>query len=210
MSRVPPALTDDSPVINISSKDGLRTPAYLQGVTVVGKKGEFCLSSVQVRVMMDGGSAIILLGHRDVQEAQRRDDTTWERIASPNPSSVRSIKGVGPDATNDVLYWVRGTLNLGGVRVVSHDIPVVSGHSTLILGNDFATSGRALIDYAPGFDREGLPFDGTLELRNEGLVAHSAKIPFLCGGHPRADDSPRVVASVCPSPADAAGEFAGA
>ena len=61
--------------------------------------------------------------------------------------------------------------------------------------------------YAPGFDREGLPFDGTLELRNEGLVAHSAKIPFLCGGHPRADDSSRVVASVCPSPADAAGEF---
>jgi hypothetical protein len=78
---------------------------------------------------------------------------------------------------------------LGGVRVVSHDIPVVSGHSTLILGNDFATSGRALIDYAPGFDREGLPFDGTLELLNERLVAHSAKIPFLCGGHPMADDS---------------------
>ena len=39
VSRVPPALTDDSPVINISSKDGLRTPAYLQGVTVVGKRG---------------------------------------------------------------------------------------------------------------------------------------------------------------------------
>ena len=84
VSRVPPVLTDDSPVINISSEGGLRTPAYLQGVTVVGKKGNFCLSIVQVRVMMDGGSAIILLGHRVVQEAQRRDSTTWEHIASPN------------------------------------------------------------------------------------------------------------------------------
>ena len=146
---------------------------------MVGDKGEFSLSNVQVRVMLDGGSAIFLLGHRDVQDSLLRDSTTWNRISSPKASSVRSIKGVGPNARNDVLYWVRGTLNLGGVRVVGHDVPVVSGHSMLILGNDFATSGRALIDYAPGFDREGLPFDGTLTLRNEALVPTSAKIPFL-------------------------------
>ena len=90
---------------------------------------------------------------------------------------------MGPNAMNDILYWVRGSLNLGGVRVNGGDIPVVDGHSCLILGNDFTTSGRALIDYAGGLDRDGLPFDGTLTLRDSiTLFLRQRAFPLCAAG----------------------------
>ena len=178
--RDPPPLTPFSPSISITSADGAFTPCFLQGVSVMSDNGApgIPLEHLEVKSMGDTGSSTVLFGVRDVERINQLAPGALQVIDKPLPTSVRSIKGVGPNAHNRVLYHVRCSLNMGGFKVTFDDAPVINGFSSLLMGNDFNGKVCANYDYTEGRTEEGHHYDGLLTLRDRVSSQTSSPIPF--------------------------------
>ena len=174
--------------VTVSSASGPHIPAKLLTLKVVGPQHLDDPDSImavpvatqfQIReVIDDSGSATTLLGAVDAEEWERKCPGCI-RTVKPLLTSVRRIKGIGPTALNLVLRHVEFTLDIGGALVKFVDVPVLNGHSGLLLGNEFAHACRVVRDNAPYTTAEGLPADGFIVLRRASdLQPISRPVPF--------------------------------
>ena len=114
----------------------------------------------------DSGSATVLAGKEDAAHWIRAGVA---QSVAPRETSVKHIRGIG--AINRVCMWLKFTLDIGGALVTFHDVPVLSGHRGLLLGNDFLGAGRANLSYET-------PHSGVLTIRDSSLTPRSIPVPF--------------------------------
>ena len=181
------SVSKSAPNVTVTSASGPHTPARLLGLEIVSSPSDptsVMSANLATHVAVhnnidDSGSAITLAGVADV-DAWERQCPGCVRTVQPLDSSTRRIKGIGPNAFNLVVRWVSFTLRIGGALVHFTDVPVLNGHSGLLLGNDFADSCRVVRDNAPYLTPQGIPADGFLLLRDTvDLSAISEPIPFV-------------------------------
>ena len=178
------AADSDAPArVTVSSGAGRFSPARLLGAHMVsGGKRTPC----KVRVF-DTGSGTCILGYKDALELERQGLLT--RV-DPLPSSVRRIRGIG-GLDNNVVFWVKCTLDIGGCLVDFLDIPVLRNHSGFLLGNDFIGQGRCQLSYAEAPDGDSASvFHGTVVLRDSSFKPISAPVAFATC----AEDAPAFLA----------------
>ena len=178
------AADSDAPArVTVSSGAGRFSPARLLGAHMVsGGKRTPC----KVRVF-DTGSGTCILGYKDAIELERQGLLT--RV-DPLPSSVRRIRGIG-GLDNNVVFWVKCTLDIGGCLVDFLDIPVLRNHSGFLLGNDFIGQGRCQLSYAEAADGDSASvFHGTVVLRDSSFKPISAPVAFATC----AEDAPAFLA----------------
>ena len=163
--------------VDVSTPAEPLSPAKLCGVAMVADEDATSVMTMPVgRLVLDcisipdSGSATTLAGKTDAEEWLRNGLAT--RV-DPRPSSVRHIRGIG--AITRVCLWIKFTLDMGGALVTFHDVPVLSGHRGLLLGNDFLGPGRADLSYES--DRSGV-----MVIRDKQLVPQSLPIPFDISG----------------------------
>ena len=150
---------------------GIQTPAYLQGVKACGKNG--LRHAIHCLLMGDSGSGTCIAGEQDFHDLERRGLARRTRKLS---SSVEQIAGIG--AVNLVLFHATFTLDFGGAVVRFTDVPVLSGHRGILIGNDFHRTTRAAYDFARCTDATGTLHDGHVILRGPDLNAVSQPIYF--------------------------------
>ena len=140
----------------------------------------------KVRVF-DTGSGTCILGFKDAIELERLG--LLVRV-DPLPTSVRRIRGIG-GLDNNVVFWVKCTLDIGGCLVDFLDIPVLRNHSGFLLGNDFIGQGRCQLSYAQSIGGGAASaFHGTVVLRDSSFNPISTPVAFeTC-----AEDAPAFLA----------------
>ncbi len=152
----------------VSSSNGLCTPARLIGIALA--TGPQTKLNIECNCN-DTGSAITLVGETDALDWVRRFPTAVRR-ASPLPTSIQRVRGVGVNL-NNVQFWVSFRLLFGGAVIHFTDVPVLRNHRGLLLGNDFLGPGRSLIDVSA---RDGV--DGFVTLRGPGGRSISEPVAF--------------------------------
>jgi hypothetical protein len=128
----------------VSTADGKHTPNKLLGVGLLAGPGE---KTIRIDCnIFDTGAATCIVGEAQADEWLRRCPGFVHEV-NPLPTSVQRIRGIG--AINAVVKWIGITLLIGGVLVDVVDLPVLRGHSGLLLGNDFIGAGRVKINNLP-------------------------------------------------------------
>ena len=173
----------EQPRVTVTSGGGRFSPARLLGAFMVsGGKRTPC----KVRVF-DTGSGTCILGYKEAIEFERLGLLT--RV-DPLPTSVRRIRGIG-GLDNNVVFWVKCTLDIGGCLVDFLDIPVLRNHSGFLLGNDFIGQGRCQLSYAQSVSGEAASaFNGTVVLRDASFKPISTPVAFATC----AEDTPAFLA----------------
>ena len=156
------------------------SPAKLKGVRMVTDENEAesvitaspGISSVLLDCIniMDTGSATTLAGKVDAEAWLRAGVAT---SVKPRETSVRHVRGIG--AISQVCMWLKFTLNIGGALVTFHDVPVLTGHNGLLLGNDFLGPGRVDLSYTD-------ELSGTLTIRDASMIPRSLPVQFDVSG----------------------------
>jgi hypothetical protein len=139
------------PDLVVSSSAVKRSPAKVIGCHLV--RHDNTLQCIDDPVIFDMGSGTCILGYDTAEKWQRHDPKAIVRVG-PSPTSIRRIRGVGLHISQ-VAYWVRVNVSFGGCIVQFADLPVLKGHTGLLLGNDFIGKGRCVITPHPADDRRG-------------------------------------------------------
>ena len=158
--------------VRVSSSYGRRTPCRLLD-TFLSDGSSLHQLAVQA-LILDGGAGTCLWG-ADGTHGARAVMARYPkavRYVEPLPSSIRRIAGVC--SLSEVSFWVSFTLFLGGCECFFEDVPVLDGHSGLLLGNDCIAAARSQISY----DSE---HGGTVVFRHvDTLAPISRPIRFVC------------------------------
>ena len=148
------------PDFTVSSRPGIQSPVHLQNVLACDPSGSQSLA-VTCALLGDTGSGTCLIGEADFKRLRAAG---FARRVPRLGSSVDQIAGIG--AVNLVLYHASFHLNFGGVIVHFEDVPVLSGHDGILLGNDFHRVTRTIYDFDQCHDSEGSMQDGFIVLRD--------------------------------------------
>ena len=161
----------------MSTADGKHTPNKLLGVGLLAGPGE---KTIRIDCnIFDTGAATCIVGEAQANEWLRRCPGYVHEV-NPLPTSVQRIRGIG--AINQVVKWISITLLIGGVLVDVVDLPVLRGHSGLLLGNDFIGAGRVKINNLPGTGAgtsTSAPHDGTIIIQDKDGIPLSSPVPFV-------------------------------
>ena len=165
------AEVDPAHDFEVTSKPGIQTPVYLRGVEACGKGG--MRAALTCLLMGDSGSGTCIIGEEDFNDMQRLG---LARRGAKLPSSVEQIAGIG--AVNLVLCYATFFLSFGGAVVKFTDVPVLSGHRGVLLGNDFHRVTRTVYDFDTCTDGQGLTREGHVILRDSRRNAVSKPVYF--------------------------------
>ena len=158
--------------IRVSSAQGRRTPCRLLD-TFLQDGSSLHQLAIQA-LIFDGGAGTCLWGADGKHGAlavMSQYPKAVQRV-DPLPSSIRRIAGVC--SLSEVSFWVSFTLVLGGCQCFFEDVPVLNGHSGLLLGNDCIAAARSQISYDS-------PQGGTVVFRHADTLAPiSRPIRFVC------------------------------
>ena len=162
---------DLEPDFEVTSEPGIQSPVYLRGIKACGKGG--VRQDITCLLMGDSGSGTCIIGEDDFLEMELNGTA---RKGRKLPSSVEQIAGIG--AVNLVLYYATFMLDFGGAIVRFTDVPVLSGHQGILVGNDFHRVTRSAYDFDRCTDEQGQRREGHVILRNAARQAVSKRIYF--------------------------------
>ena len=144
----------------VSSRPGIQSPVHLNNVRACSASGAQSVA-ISCALLGDTGSGTCLIGEADFKRLQALGVAI--RVSKLN-TSVEQIAGIG--AVNLVLYHASFHLDFGGEVVRFEDVPVLSGHDGILLGNDFHRATRTVYDFDECYDADGVAHDGFIVLRD--------------------------------------------